>query len=355
MAMETKELGKTQIQWFESHERFVTESGETLPGLHLAYHTWGKLDGRKSNVVVICHALTGSSDAEDWFSGLFREDGFLHSEDFFVICINVPGSCYGSVGPQTINPKTGKKWKADFPVFTIRDLVRAQQLVLDHLGIQEIQVAIGGSLGGMQALEFALMDERVRSAAVLAAGARHEAWAIGISEAQRQAIMADANWKNGFYDEKSRPERGLAAARTMAMITYRTPELYNSRFSRETRPDDGRFQVESYLQYQGKKLTRRFDAVSYFRLTQSMDSHDVGRDRGGLENALNGCKKPILVVGIDSDLLYPVKEQKKLAGLLPNGTYHEIASPYGHDAFLIEFEQINNILTEFRRKHKSAG
>jgi homoserine O-acetyltransferase len=331
---------------YTHNKPFVTENGSEIIELQLAYQTWGTLNAERSNVILVCHALTGHANAKEWFSGLFTQQGILTSNEYFVICINVPGSCYGSTGPSSINPKSGSRYGNSFPELTIRDFVNAQKLVLDELGITEIPLAIGGSMGGMQVLEFVLMDDRVKSAAVLAVGARHEAWAIGISEAQRYAIYADPKWRNGNYEENEQPEQGLAAARMMAMVTYRTQKQYNERFGRSVQ-EDGRFEVVSYLQYQGEKLAGRFDALSYVRLTQAMDSHDVGRDRGGIENALSKCYKPVLIVGIDSDLLYPTNEQKKLVDQLPNGTYKEIISPYGHDAFLIEFDTLNEILKSF--------
>ncbi len=325
---------------------FVTESGFRFPQLDIAWKSWGRLNEARDNVVVICHALTGNADAQDWFSGLFEENGILNTDEQFIICMNVPGSCYGSTGPQSVNPETGKAYGPDFPVLTIRDIVRAQQLVLDHMKVNSIRLVIGGSMGGMQALEFAVMDNRVKSAAVLAAGVRHEAWAIGISEAQRQAIFADGNWNNGNYLPDAKPVKGLAAARAMAMVTYRAHGQYNRRFGRDQR-EDGLPQVSSYLQYQGEKLASRFDALSYVRLTQTMDSHDLARGRGELSDVLSRIHIPMLVAGIDSDLLYPSSEQKSLAKLLPRGIYREIKSPYGHDAFLIEFRQLNNLLREF--------
>ncbi len=336
---------------------FITESGFRFPQLDIAWKSWGSLNEARDNVVVVCHALTGNADAETWFSGLFTETGILNPDEQFIICMNVPGSCYGSTGPQSVNPETNTRYASLFPVLSIRDIVRAQQLVLDHMKIREIQLVIGGSMGGMQALEFAAMDKRVKSAAVLAAGARHEAWAVGISEAQRLAIQADANWQNGDYKPEQIPRNGLAAARAMAMITYRAHQQYNERFGREKR-EDGLPQVVSYLQYQGEKLAERFDPLSYVRLTQTMDTHDIGRGRGGVEKALGKITIPILVTGVCSDLLYPVDEQKRLAELLPHGIYREILSPYGHDAFLIEFRQLNNLLKEFiytiKRSEKTA-
>ncbi len=334
---------------------FVTESGFRFTQLDVAWKSWGRLNEARDNVVVICHALTGHANAEEWFSGLFTENSILNPDEQFIICMNVPGSCYGSTSPQSVNPETGRRYGSAFPVLTIRDVVRAQQLVLDHMRVKQIQLVIGGSMGGMQALEFAAMDKRVQSAAVIAAGARHEAWAIGISEAQRQAIYADSRWKGGDYAPDESPVQELSAARSMAMLTYRAPQQFSERFGRDQR-DDQTFQVESYLRYQGGKLTQRFDPLSYVRLTQMMDTHDAGRGRGGLDKALAAIQIPVLVVGIDSDLLYPVAEQRALAQKLPNSFYREIRSEYGHDAFLIEFRQLNNLLLEFRHhiKHRAA-
>lgn len=335
---------------------FLTESQYFFPRLDLAYKTWGTLNESRDNVIVICHALTGHADAQEWFAGLFAEGGLLQGDEHFVICINVPGSCYGSTGPQSENPETGTNYGPDFPKLSIRDMVRAQQLVLDSLGIRGIELVIGGSMGGMQTLEFTLMDKRVKAAAVIAAGAQHEAWAVGISEAQRQAIYADANWKGGHYLPDNRPVNGLSAARMMAMITYRAHAQYNQRFGRERREDDtDQFQVESYLRYQGEKMAARFDPLSYVRLTQAMDTHDVGRARGGLTKALGKIRIPVLVVSIDSDNLYPPEEQKQISKLLPEGVHRSLHSDYGHDAFLIEFRQLNDILGEFTRTYLPAS
>lgn len=326
---------------------FTTESGDELRSPEIAYRTWGKLNAEGTNAVVICHALTGSQDADDWLSGLFGKDNVFNPEHDFIICANVFGSCYGSTGPASVNPETGNPYLADFPVLTVRDLVKQQQLLLDHLGVNRIKFVFGGSMGGMQALEFGLMDERVERMVLIAMGKAHSAWAIGIGEAQRRAIMADPKWNDGYFDPDDPPADGLATARMMAMITYRTHSSFEDRFSRTLQSNNGQFKVESYLNYQGKKLVDRFDANTYIRLTQVMDSHDVGRGRGNAENALKSASQPVIVVGIDSDVLYPTSEQKELASLLPNGTYAELHSENGHDGFLIEFKQLSEIITGF--------
>ncbi len=335
-------------------KEFTTEGGFRFDSAQVAYKTWGTLNKTRDNVILICHALTGHAAADEWFPGLIGKGCVADPSKNFIICINVPGSCYGSVGPWTIDKKTGKPFKSNFPLITIRDMVRFQQLLLDQLGVNGIELVIGGSLGGMQALEFMIMDERIQAAALIAMGKSHTPWAIGISHAQRSAIQSDLKWKNGDYEKDDAPFQGIAAARMMAMITYRTPEDYNRKFGRKLQNEDGQFQVESYLNYQGEKLASRFDAFSYVSLTRSMDTHDVARERGEAEKILGDINIPVAVIGINSDHLYPTKEQRELAQLLGNARYSEIESDYGHDAFLIEFEQLNNIIQPFFYEQKKA-
>jgi len=327
---------------------FTTESGHQFEQAEAAYKTWGGLNESADNAVVICHALTGHAAADEWFPGLIGPGCAADPDEDFIICINVPGSCYGSLGPWSANPETGEPWRGNFPEITIRDMVHFQMQLLDQLGVRGIKRVLGGSLGGMQALEFCIMDpKRVQSAVLMAMGKAHTPWAIGISHAQRAAITGDAAWKGGFYDKEHGPAGGIAAARMMAMITYRTPEDYNRKFGRKLQNEDGQFQVESYLNYQGRKLAKRFDALSYVILTKAMDTHDVSRGRGSYEEVLGRVEIPVQVIGIDSDHLYPVPEQKELASLLPNGRFSEITSDFGHDAFLIEWEQMNGIIEGF--------
>ncbi len=327
---------------------FVTESGYRFEQPDVAYKTWGKLNKNRDNVILICHALTGHAAADEWFPGLIGENRLCDPKRYFIICINVPGSCYGSIGPWTENPKTGLPYRSTFPPITIRDMVRFQQQLLDQLGILGIELVMGGSMGGMQALEFAIMDRRIRSACPIAMGMNHRPWAIGISEAQRAAITADPKWNGGDYEFDDGPVNGIAAARMMAMITYRTPENYDSKFGRNLQGDTDQFQVESYLRYQGKKLADRFDANTYIILSKAMDTHDIARCRTTYEQVLNRVEIPVQVIGVNSDHLYPVSEQKELLKLLPNGRLHIIDSEYGHDAFLIEFEQLHNIIKPFK-------
>lgn len=338
---------------YNSKKTFVTEQGFQFNQLDFAYHTWGELNTEKNNVILICHALTGNSDAADWFSGLFHESSFIDLDKHFIVCINNLGSCYGSTGPWSENPETKKPFQADFPEVTIRDLARYHQHFLDDFGINGIELVMGGSMGGMIALELAILDQRIKSLCLMAMGKSHSAWAIGISHAQRMAIYADKNWKNGWYEKDKPPANGLAAARSLAMITYRTSENYQQKFDRDFNKEKKIFEVESYLSYQGEKLVSRFDALSYIRLTQAMDTHDIARNRtSSAEQILSSIKIPTLIIGIESDLLYPTDEQKELASRIPNAIYKEVSSPYGHDAFLIEFEQINKHLQVFWESQK---
>lgn len=326
---------------------FITESGFLFENAPVAYKTWGKLNRERNNVILICHALTGHAAADEWFPGLIGKNKLCDPEKHFILCVNVPGSCYGSVGPWTINRSTGKPYKADFPDITIRDMVRFQQHLLDQLDIQGIKLVMGGSMGGMQALEFAIMDQRVESACLIAMGMVHRAWAIGISEAQRSAIYADPKWQGGNYERDDGPDKGLAAARMMAMITYRTPKNYDNKFGRRRQGGTSLFQVESYLRYQGKKLADRFDANSYVILSKAMDTHDISRGRKSFDHVLNRIEIPVQVIGLHSDYLYPVDEQKQLVNKLPNGRLHVIKSDFGHDAFLIEFEELHSVIKPF--------
>lgn len=335
-------MSKNQSHTFK--KPFVTEYGATIPDPIVAYQTWGELNAERDNVILVCHALTGNTSADEWFDGLFGPNKSLDPEQYFIICPNVLGSCYGSSGPLSINPKTGNPYRADFPKVTIRDIVRIQQQLLDELGITGIKLVIGGSMGGMQALEWSITDDRIQSAVLIGMGEKHRPWAIGISHTQRQAIYNDPNWDDGFYTEENPPKRGLALARMIAMNSYRHPSDFDEKFGRRLQEGQSQYQVESYLNYQGEKLVDRFDAVSYVRLTQAMDSHDIRRSRPRIQETLAALTIPVIVVGIDSDMLYPSEECRHLANLLPNGRYEEISSPHGHDAFLIEFKQLNPIV-----------
>lgn len=329
------------------------ENGDILPDVRIAYRSWGRLDATGTNAVVVCHALTGSQDVDLWWRDLLGPGRTLDPDRDFVICCNVVGSCYGSTGPASARPDTGERWGADFPSVTVADTVSAHRSVLDALGVRGIRLVVGGSLGGMQALEWALQDNRVAAAAVVAAPARHSAWAIAQSESQRAAIAADSDWRGGRFDPAAPPAAGLAAARMMAMCSYRTPRSLNERFGRR-RADGGCFETEAWLRYHGDALVRRFDAACYVQLTRTMDSHDVGRGRGGIERALGSLDIPVLTVAIDSDGLYPPAEQLEIAELTPLGELWVLRSPHGHDAFLMETDPLDQRLRAFRERASSV-
>ncbi|WP_243663910.1 homoserine O-acetyltransferase MetX [Rhodothermus marinus] len=294
---------------------FELESGVVLRQVQVAYRTWGRLNPEGTNALVVCHALTGSADVDQWWSDLLGPGRAFDTDRFFVVCANVLGSPYGTTSPLTINPDTGRPYGPEFPLVTIRDTVNLHRRLLEHLGVRQVAVAVGGSMGGMQVLEWAFQGDFVRAIIPIAVGGRHSAWCIGWSEAQRQAIYADPRWRGGYYDPDDPPVHGLAIARMIAMISYRSYQSFEARFGRRRmlRGEEELFAVESYLHYQGEKLVRRFDANCYVRLTQKMDSHDVSRGRGPYPEVLAEVRQPALVVGIDSDVLYPLAEQEELA------------------------------------------
>jgi homoserine O-acetyltransferase len=328
---------------------FRLDSGERLPSVTVAYRTWGRLDGDGANAVLVCHALTGSPDVAAWWGPLLGAGRALDPARDFVVCSNVLGSCYGTTGPASRRPGSSERWGADFPEITVRDMVRVEAALLDALGVRRLRLVIGGSLGGMQVLEWALLyPGRVDAIAPMAVSPRHSAWCIGISEAQRQAIYADPRWRDGRYPSNDPPVAGLAVARAIAMLSYRSRESLESRFSRGQ--NDGVYSVESWLRHHGQALVDRFDASAYVTLTMAMDAHDVGRGRGGWREAAASVRVPALVVSIDSDVLYPPVEQEELAAALPLGRLATLRSPHGHDAFLIEAEAVNGLVADFREE-----
>ena len=328
----------------ELAEPFVTERGEPIPEVVLQWRSWGRLSAEADNAVVVCHALTGSSDIETWWPALLGPGRALDPDRDFVIAVDALGSVHGSTGPAS-PAWDGKPWGRRFPALTIRDLVRAQQRVLDALGVRGIRLVIGGSLGGMQALEWALLDPRVQSAAVIAAPVRHEAWAIAWSAAQRQALAADPAWANNPFGAHA----GLAAARAIAMLSYRAPEGFGERFGRRA-GERSRFAVNDWLQHHGEALAKRFDPLSYALLLDAMDSHDVGAGRGGVSQALGRLRIPVLAVSIESDQLYPPDEISRLASEAAYGEIDRLRSPHGHDAFLIDQRVVEAIVRRFRER-----
>jgi len=335
--------------------RFTLENGPTLQNVPVAYQTWGTLNAAGDNAVLVCHALTGDTDVADWWGGLLGPGRALDPTEDFVVCLNVPGSPYGSVSPMTWDPETGEQYGASFPAFTTRDTVRLHRRALKQLGVRRVACALGGSMGGMHVLEWAFETTEdgapfVRSLVPVAVGGRHTAWQIGWSEAQRQAIYSDPKWREGQYPPDDPPNSGLATARMMAMVSYRSQPSFDERFGRKSMSEkEGEpYAVESYLRHQGRKLVDRFDARCYVALTKQMDTHYVARGRGDYKAVLRAIAQPSLVVGIDSDVLYPLSEQEELVEHLPRATLEVLSSPHGHDAFLIELDALNDLVRAWR-------
>ena len=326
-------------------KNFQLESGGELEGLEIDYHSYGSLNKEKNNVVWVCHALTANSDCADWWSGLVGEGKIFDPKKYFIVCANILASCYGSSRPLSTNKKNKKNYFSDFPVVTVRDMVNAHIILRKHLGIEKINIAIGGSMGGYQVVEWAYAEKNVFDHLVLTTtGARESAWGIAIHTAQRLAIEADPTWKD--HSAKA-GAKGLKAARAIGMLTYRNYLQFH-----KTQTDDDHNKLDdyksaSYIHYQGEKLVERFNVYSYWLLTKAMDSHNLARGRGKLEDVLKEIKTKALVVGISSDFLCPVAEQKYLAKHLGNASFKEIESPYGHDGFLIEGEKLAELIRAF--------
>lgn len=334
------------VQIYHSKHTFTLESGVVLPELQIAYHTYGTLNHSRSNVIWICHALTANSDVADWWKGFIGPGRAIDPARHFIICANILGSCYGSSGPLSINPATGKPYFSAFPQVTVRDMVQAHVLLRQHLGIDEIQLLMGGSMGGYQAMEWILQEpNRIHQLCLLSTSAAESAWGIAVHTAQRLAIEADNSWREHRPDAGA---SGLKAARAIGMLTYRNYETFvRTQSDPDTHKTDD-FRAASYINYQGEKLVKRFNAQSYWRLTKAMDSHNVSRGRTtDLVATLGLIHQPTFIVGITSDMLCPVEEQQFLSKHIPQATYHEIESTYGHDGFLIEVDRISDLLHEW--------
>ncbi len=332
------------IHYFDSSEPFRLELGGELPALRIAYHTYGELSPAKDNVVWVCHALTANSDVADWWPHTVEEGRFLDPSRHFIICANILGSPYGTTSPLDVNPLSGEQWYLDFPPFTIRDMVKAHRLLADHLGFGRIHALVGSSVGGFQAVEWAVEEpERIERLALIATAAKASPWSIAVDETQRMAIEADETFHQRRGDGGL---KGLAAARAIGLLTYRGADGYNlTQQDKESLPEVHR--ACSYQQYQGEKLCRRYNAYSYYVILNAFDTHDVGRDRGGVEAALQRITAQTVVVGITTDIIFLPKEMLRLHQMIPQSRYFEIDSPFGHDGFLVEHEQLNDILNPF--------
>ncbi len=327
-------------QVFHYKQAFTLECGAILPELHIGFHTYGTLNASKDNVVWICHALTANSDVADWWKGMVGPNTVIDPEKYFIVCANIIGSCYGSTGPLSIDPRTNTPYYQNFPDITIRDMCRAHSLLREHLGIQQIFLLAGGSMGGYQAMEWAISEpEKIQHLFLLVTSAMESAWGIAIHTAQRLAIEADCTFGLPLPDAGA---KGLKAARGVGLLTYRNYHLMNRH---QADPDNNKkdnFKASSYINYQGDKLVQRFNAYSYWKLGKAMDSHNISRERAGdLSEILHTISQPTLLIGISSDILCPTTEQKYIAEHLPECRYEEIDSDYGHDGFLIETEIIS--------------
>jgi homoserine O-acetyltransferase len=344
---------------FPPDRPLVLDSGQHIAPLQIAYQTYGRLNDARSNAVLVCHALTGDQHVANinpvtgkpgWWESLIGPGQIIDTDRFFVICSNVVGGCLGTTGPASTNPGTGRPWALDLPLVTIRDMVRAQAMLVDHLGIPDLFCVLGGSMGGMQVLEWgASFGERVFAAMPIATGAKHSAQNIAFHEVGRQAIMADPDWRRGRYREEGvRPQKGLAVARMAAHITYLSEPALQRKFGRKlqdrdapTFSFDADFQVESYLRYQGSSFVERFDANSYLYLTRAMDYFDLAADHGGvLAHAFGGSRTRWCVMSFTSDWLFPTADSRAIVHALnaagASVSFVEIESDKGHDAFLLD-------------------
>ncbi len=371
--MEAGAVGIVEKKYFTfAHppDEITLESGEKLGPITLAYEAYGRLNDRGDNAILLTHALSGDSHAAGYYTPQDRKPGWwdfmvgsgrpFDTDKYFIVCSNVIGGCKGSTGPTSLHPKTGKPYNLDFPVVTISDMVQAQKHLIDYLGIKRLQSVIGGSMGGMQVLEWAIQYHGfVASVIPIATTSRLNAQGIAFDEVGRQAIYADANWKNGDYTLNGNiPAQGLSVARMLAHITYLSEESMHEKFGRRLQHKEKLgydfstdFKVESYLRYQGESFIKRFDANTYLYITKAIDYYDLLRDYGSLENAFKNVESKFLVISFTSDWLFPTVQAKEIVRALKVNRKHvsfcEIDSPYGHDAFLIRNDEMEKMIADF--------
>jgi homoserine O-acetyltransferase/O-succinyltransferase len=369
--VQSGEVGLVEYHDFVDSHAFVFESGASIPELRIRYETYGHLNEARDNAILICHALSGDHHCAGVYSLSDRKSGWwnhivgpgkpIDTSRYFVICSNCIGGCQGSVGPSSINPQTGRRYNLDFPALTVGDMVRAQALLLDDLGVDVLHAVIGGSMGGMQTLEWITrFPERTRNYIALACGARHTAQAIAFNDTGRQAIISDPAWNNGDYCADAGPAHGLAVARMMAHITYLSDKGMQNKFGRARRMVEERkanspfaveFEVESYLRYQGQSFVNRFDANTYLYFTKALDQFDLYGPDDRLDDALSVVKASGLVVGFTSDWLYPPQGNREIVEALlrlgKDATYAELAMDFGHDSFLIESPDLYELIRTF--------
>lgn len=357
----------------------VLESGERINNIQVAYQTYGKLNSDKSNAIFVFHALTGNAHAggflqnieidtnakydflekystmniqkAGWWDGIIGPQKALDTDKYFIICANILGSCYGTTGPNSYKNNSNENWGLDFPLITVRDMVKVHRELMSYLNIPKLKACIGGSLGGFQVLEFGIMYPDLCDILFpIACDIINSDWAIAFNEIQRNIILADINWNNGNYDGKTVSNLGIA--RMVGLMSYRTPENYINKFNRKFTPDNlysknTKFDVSNYFSHQANKFINRFDPISYLTILQATDLHDISYNRAPAKDVLSSIKAKTISIVIDTDLLYLPHHQREFTGMIPGSATYEIKSPYGHDAFLIEFDQLNNILKQY--------
>ena len=331
-----------QSHHFIHDQPFVVEGGFKFNSLEITYHTYGEYDPERNNVVWICHAFTANSYPVEWWEGLVGDDKFFNPKDYFIVCVNMLGSCYGTTGPLSINPKKNQPFYSDFPVITIRDITKLLRLVKDKLKITKIKFGVGFSMGGQQLLEWIYDEPELFESVLLGAtNAFHSPWGIAYNESQRQAIEVDPTF--GEPNDNA-GLKGMGAARGIGVISYRNYRAYGKTQKELDNSKYDDFKAASYQKYQGEKLMKRFNAYSYWILSKAMDSHNMARRRGGLKKVLASISTKVYLVGIESDNLFPIEEQLYLSEHLPNADIIKIDSDYGHDGFLIEYERLGEII-----------
>ena len=335
-------------QVYHHGEAITLESGAVLAEVDITYDTFGTLNAAKDNVIWVCHALTANSDVADWWPHTVEEGRFLDPTRYFIVCANFLGSHYGTTSPLSINPTTGEKYYYDFPRITVRDMVKCHQLLAKHLGIERVKLLIGSSIGGFQCMEWAISEPKfMESVALIATTTCTEPWAAAFNESQRMAIRTDKTW--GELRDDAGID-GMAVARSIALISYRGGAAYNAT-QQDENPTEASFtrRAHSYQQYQGEKLRRRFNAMSYYRLSEAVDSHNIARGRGSIAEALSKIEARALVVAISSDILFPPEAHVPMREHIRDVEYHLIESEFGHDGFLVEHEKLNTIIQNFLR------
>ena len=333
------------LKKFKHKESFTLETGEILSEVEIGYHTYGRLNEAKDNVIWVCHALTGDSDVFSWWSGLFGTDNLFNPKDHFIVCANFLGSPYGSSHPLSQNPKSKEKYYHDFPSITIRDIVKLHKILANELNIDRIELLIGGSMGGHQALEWAIMEpKRIVKLGLIATSAVHSPWGVAFNASQRMAISTDPSWVEAKDDAG---KEGIKVARSIALLSYRNYETYEN----SQKEDDADIlypkKAVTYQKYQGEKLAKRFNAFSYWTLSKAMDSMNVGRQRGNPEKALALVEAKTLIISMTNDLLFPISDQDFLAKHIKNTFHTEVHTSYGHDGFLLETSKISKVLKEY--------